>query len=481
MVRTGGKRRASLLFTGLLGWWSMTGAQPGQAAESIVTFDFAKAHAFGGFGLQIWGLPQTPAALSSLLQDLAIRHVRMGAFPNPPPSTLTAASAVSAQVQAVRSAASPSQIARWSSLGQELRGRDIDVHLVIWQAPLPWRIDKPWTDAQGHRQVGHLADPSHMQESADYICAQLLFGLSLGFPISFVELSNEPDGAWGTRWTPNDYAQFVVVARHAMNEAGLSHVAIEGPGTGTERTAGPYLAALKATGAFTSLGAISVHDWDTRFSPDPVGLTPQFQADAQGVSRGLPVHVTELNDEALRWKTATADSSTGRTRFATDSRTFAIALAQEALKTVGDGATETFVWEAEDLSWEKAYLGLVDEHGQRRPAADALAAFFPLISGLSRVAAGTPPMPGLEMAAFLKANELVVVMINSDAAAKDLSVKILNAHSSIGHLTATRCYAADGPVAPSDCAQPTQVSAGEVRVSVPRTSILTMVFAARKD
>jgi hypothetical protein len=463
--------RPLLLATTLITGWSMAGTRPSLARDSV-TFDLSKAHAFGGFGVQIWGLPQNFDDLIDLLKELRIRQVRIGSFPTPAQAALTDDSSVQSLVQAIRSAATSSQISRWSSLGQQLRGMNINVHLVIWQAPLPWRRDKPWTDAQGHAQVGHFADPAHTGSYAAYVCAQIIFARSLGLLVGTVELGNEPNGSWGTRWEPRDYAQLVTVSRQLLNEAGLSHVGIEGPGTSTERDAGPYLSALKETGAFKSMAAISVHDWDTRSSSDPVGLTPQFQAEAQSVSRALPVHVTEVNDEAARWKIA-AKVGTGRMRFATDSRTFALALTQEVLKGIGDGATESIIWEAEDLKWEKAYLGLLDKNGTPRATVLAFKTFFPATMGASRVVAGYPSRQDVTIAAFLQNRRLVVVAVNVGAPAQDFSVNMLNAPVTVAHLLSAVCYFADAQIPPAACMQLVRINGGTAELSLPGASIVT--------
>jgi hypothetical protein len=447
-----------------------------QAAENTVEFDFSAGHSFGGVGLQVWALPQTPPALFSLLQKLAIHQVRMGSFQALPPSALSGGVSVSGLVQALHTSSSPDHISRWSNFAQFLKSRGIEVHLVVWEVPPAWRTEKTWTDAQGARQVAHIADLAHAQDYADYICAQILFAGSLGFPITAVELGNEPNGTWNTRWTPEEYSQLVIITRRTMNEAGLSRVGIEGPGTSTQRDAGPFLAALKKTGASDSLGAISVHSWDTRFSADPVGLTPEFRTEEQAVSRQLPLHVTEINDEAKRWRSEDPLSGTGKTKYLTANRAFALAMAAEVMTAIGDGATEALIWEAEDPTWEKSYLGLLDDHGQPRPTVDALGAILPFANSATRVVVGRPSTAGTQTIAFSRKNAVIVVVINSLNVAQGITFKIFDHSSEIGHLTAVACYEVSATGAKPACSQPNSVSPAGTSVSIPGLSILTMTF-----
>ena len=449
---------------------------PRCAAAETITFDLKKSHVFQGFGVQVWSQPQDLSAVLALLDGLHIKHVRMGMVTHSDSATLTRDSSPSALLTVFKNNTRSIELSRTTAFAARLKELRVDVHLVVWETPPVWREERPWVSPDGQKNDARIGIAANIPQYANYICAQVLYGRALGFDIRFVELANEPDGTWGTKWTPEDYSRLVSVSREVLTRNGLSEVGIEGPGTGTERAAAPYLVALKALETAGLLSAISVHDWDTRIDGDPVGLTDNFRSTVANVNLNLPVHVTELNDEAPRWRIPGGLSPTGKKLYRTDTAPFAVALAGEVLQAVALGASQAFIWEAEDPFWEKSYLGLLNEKGNWKPSADALKVFFPLVSAGEQLAPGSSNISTIESAAFFDEHRIVIVLVNEGMASEQVLVRGATLPLALKALSSAECYIGQA-VSTSDCSSASQLRHDGLHLYVPGGSVMAVLLS----
>ena len=116
----------------------------------------------------------------------------------------------------------------------------------------------PW---RNHRSPFKRSFPKSIAQSSLTISATrrpgswlcLLSARRQGVPVSFVEVANEPDGTWNTRYTPEQYVTLVNAVKQRWGENQLAEVKIEGPGTSTLSSAGPYIAELVRSGALNKI------------------------------------------------------------------------------------------------------------------------------------------------------------------------------------------------------------------------------------
>lgn len=396
-------------------------AAPGPAT---VTFDLGQAHRFSGFGGQVWPAEEHKSIRRQVYHELNVRFVRLGNLARPNGTPLRSGAPVPELLAALRNAqVSTRTRAAAHSLAEELRSMKIAVHLVVWEMPPEWRTEKSGPDGRPKR----MADTAHLADYANYVTAQVLYARALGFDVIFCELTNEPNGAWNTRWEPNQYARLVEAARRAFDGNGLQSVGIEGPGTSNERTAPPFFDALDTTGAAASLAAYSVHVWDSRFQRDPVGLTEAFRSSLGRMKFPRPLHVTEFGNLNSRWseppyRAGPEQRAAGPN--SVDTGDYGVALAGSALKLIGDGAERVTVWQLQDLPWGRGSMGLIDLQGNLRPSVAALATFLRLVPQPARVVAGSPELPEVVAAAFALSGRTVVALGNVSGAARQIRISL---------------------------------------------------------
>ena len=336
-------------------------------------------------------------------------------------------------------------------LASELNSFGIQVHLVVWAMPKPWRKENHWYH-DGIDTVGRRAIPEHIDDYARYVTAAVLHARELGFHVSFVEPGNEPDLTGNTRWEPCVYAQMVVHVRASLDANGLSGVGIEGPGTGTLRAAPPFLEALERCGGAGSLAAVSVHDWDTRHTPDTAGLGEEFPIEMKALGRALPLFITEYNDENPRWgeppyQAAPVQRLPGPVLEATDTRDFAVAVSAEALQLFTDGAEWISYWQQQDLPWGYDSMGLIDLQGRIRPSADAFQSWLSLIPRGASTAAIEEADPRFAAAAFRSGRNVTLVVANISAAPLSLHPHVTGLGPGTGRIISHNAFLARNEVA----------------------------------
>lgn len=454
-------------------------AQSGSFAPSdtTVSIDLLHTHHFSRLGTQIWVSSRFHEQRLRVLHDLGVRYVRLGNLGKVRDDALDSA----ASVHSILSAYRPEQKgidAAIAMLASELNSLNIEVHLVVWEVPKPWRTEKHWFH-DGIDYLGKKARPDHTEDYARYVAAAVLHAKALGFHVRFVEPDNEPEGTWSTQWQPCDYAKMVVQVRTALDANGLGNVGIEGPGTGSLQAAPPFLAALAQCGAMGSLAAVSVHDWDTKHAPDTAGLGEEFRADVKATGKPLPLFITEFNDVNPRWgqppfQASPAQRLPGAVFEASDTRDFAVAVSAEALKLISDGADWLSYWQLQDLPWGHDSLGLIDPEGRIRPAADGFVSWLSLVPPGAAAVGIEQNDPRFVAAAFRSGRKVTVVVANISGTKLSLHPNITGLTPGAARIAAQHTYLAKNEAA--DTKIQAEISGkGHLVMQVPEFSIVSAV------
>ena len=166
----------------------------------------------------------------------------------------------------------------------------------------------------------------------------------------------------------------VNAVKQRLAENQLAEVKIEGPGTSTLSSAGPYIVELVRSGALNQFNAISAHDWDPRSHPPAFGPNAFFDAIRSSRVEALPAHVTEYNEDSKKWEQQPPGPAPSRGK---DSVAFGVAAAAGALRLIVGGARESLrLGSGRHVLGERLLLWPAKLRGERRPSAEALATIF---------------------------------------------------------------------------------------------------------
>ena len=411
-----------------------------------MTFDLAKAKPFAGFGVQVWLAAPHQAEEEAMMRQLHVRYVRVSVSPHIPPAQLADHMSVRALLDVIANNETGPAIEAFNQFRTMASELGFDIHLISWEMPAPWRIEL----GAGNGFTRKAAAPDHIPDYANFIAAQLLWAKRMGFVPSTVELTNEPEGAWNTKYSPKEYDALLQQARATMAENGLGSIAIEGPGTGKVYEAAPFIAELKKTGDLRLVKDLSVHEYDTARYPEPVGLT-HLPADVKRRADSLPIFVTEFNNSAdPRWKRppydATAETRGGANN-AANSADYGVSGAGEALKLIGDGARAIFFWQAQDQPWGHDSSGLLDLQGHPRPVVAALSTFLSLLPPDVPAVGGVSPAHELAGVAFRRQGDVVVAIANLSTQPYHVQVKLSGLTRPATSVASLAQFQANGPAA----------------------------------
>lgn len=401
-----------------------TGAPPAVAASS--TYDFSLAHSFQGYGANAWISGQNLTQRDLALDELHLTRIRSaGPRPAIPPSVLGSGGQSVAQLLDIFRAHQQTPASVIDALATDMTSRGIVMHQIVWRMPEPWVTVVP--NCNGTQDC-YRANMAHLDDYVRWIVAEVLYAREYDMPVGYVELTNEPDGNWNTLWTAAEYAELVERARIALDANGLQQVGIEGPGTGTQRNAVPFLQTLVSTGAIDHLAAVSVHDYDTSYTDrcdereclePPIGLSEEFQTAWDQLGLDLPINVTEYtNRDRTRWNAPPYDcadgAGSGRVNgiCALNTPEYGLWLATEGLKLAADGASTAIQWELQDLSFNPVNWGLMNINGGFRPSYRAFKAFQLQLDGATRAVRGSTSTKQTVTAAFDLGDEVLVVISN---------------------------------------------------------------------
>ena len=444
---------------------------PRAVADDNLAFDFRLPRKFYGLGIQLWPATSHPAERDALLRDLHVKFVRTGFTSKIADEQLKNHMSVAEISSAITKAADADETTVYSQLHDEINQLHLKLDFVFWQVPSTWCIDS------GDSEVTHLRiNPDHIQDYANWIAAHLLYAKRLRLVPSAVELINEPDSASGTQFSPEQYDALVFAVRANLDRNGLAAVGIEGPGVGSASTVEAYTQVLERTGHISLLNQLSWHDMDTLRRPEPAG----FAGAPLGLlakAHQLPIAITEFSSESPQWDRSPYDSGP-RTRSennAADSPDFAVSVVAEAIKLIGDGANSLCYWQAEDPAWTQDAFGLVNEEGQRKPAAAALQMFSDLIPSNCDVATQKQVTFGLASVCLRSERSWVLATANLSQEFRKIDARIVNAPSPTKVALARR-FDSHGPAAQVVPASTVALDGTNISFDLPARSVLVLVL-----
>lgn len=411
------KPRPFLSFVALLALALSLLAPPARAGRVDVRFDFAAAHPFAGGGAQVWANTKRPAEAMAMLRDINARFVRVSLTPEIPEEQLGTGMSVEQISALIDRADSDRQRRNFTEFRDRMAAQRIQVVAIVWRMPRPWMSVRE--KKKGPRKEAGFADPARIPDYANYVTAQMLYLRRLGIQPAAVELTNEPQGAWDTKYEPRDYADLVIKARATLDRAGLQAIRIAGPGTGI-RNFDDFHAALKASGAIRNIGYVSAHVYQT-----PAQLQDRATPGvASFLGRGSvgPILITEYG---VKKHFEDPDSDVDDNDLDVDTHDYAMSAAASSLLLIGMGASGLVYYQLEDFSWSKKPHGLLDGNGRRRPVAEALQTVFGRLPTEGAVAvAGSGAPAQVPIVAFRAAGRWVMVAVNQSNEPQTLTARL---------------------------------------------------------
>lgn len=388
------------------------------AASHSVTVDFAKPTVFNGVGAQIWAGTKRPVESDALLKDMNAKLVRVSFTPNAPYDQLVAGMSVAQMTAVIEKNDTPQQQQSFTDVANRMATLGVSIHQIIWaDMPVQWLyIDT--TRGAGKQDQSRYALSEHIPDYANLITARLLYGKKLGIVTSGVELTNEPHGAWGIRYTPEQYAELVNTVRKRLDENGLQSVSIDGPGTGL-RNWEDFRPALESSGAIKHLKTITAHVYQSPeelANPATPGVTEFMGKGAYG-----PITISEFG---VKWDpNAVPGGPTDQGSPAAGVRAGVIALNLLRL-----GAQQMSFWQMETFTWAKTDMGMIDLNGARRPSAFVMQTLFGKVPvGSTTVAGVGAPLDTLPVQAFRAPDGKIHVLVaNATDEVQTVSVSFAN-------------------------------------------------------
>ncbi len=417
------------------------------AAEVALDFDFAQAHDFLGFGTQVWlrgerggpgarGRADGPAdeAGWQLLKELNARYVRVSLIPKITFDQLRPGMSVEQVLDVLERNDNAAQRERLAAFNRRLQGLGIQPVLIFWRMPEPW-VDKRAQRA-GSKQQAHFARPERIADYANLITAQMVWLQRQGVRAAAVELTNEPQGAWDTKYEREDYAALVRKARAAMDAHGLKAWPIAGPGTGIPNF-DHYIGGLVDARATADLGYVSAH----------VYLKPEVLADraspgmASFLGRGRfgPVLITEFGVKKHNDDDPRADDDLDVTDPA-----YGLQAASTAAMLLAEGAGGLIYWQLQDFSWNRKPHGLLSEDGERRPVAGAMKALFGGVPAGARAVGAHQRRSELPAVALQAEGKSYVMLVNRSAQVQSVTARLQGGSGACGAVLRVDAWQAGG-------------------------------------
>jgi hypothetical protein len=402
-----------------------------RAAEATLDFDFAQAHDFLGFGTQVWlkgdrggkgkdrGDPEggNEDAGWQLLKELNARFVRVSLIPKITFDQLRPGMSVEQYLDVLERNDNPAQRQRLAAFNQRLRELKIQPVLIFWRMPEPWAEKRQ--QKAGSKQQAHFARPDRIGDYANLVTAQMTWLQRQGVQAAAVELTNEPQGAWDTKYEREDYAALVQKTRAAMDANGLQRWPIAGPGTGIPNF-DHYIGGVLNSPAAKSLGYVSAH----------VYLTPEVLADrntagmASFLGRGKfgPILITEFGVKKHNEDDPAADSDLD-----VASPAYGLQAASTATMLLAQGAGGLIYWQLQDFNWNRKQHGLLAENGERRPVAAAMKALFGGVPAGAKAVGAKAPRTELPAVALQAGGKSYLMLVNRGAQAQAVTAKLSGA------------------------------------------------------
>jgi hypothetical protein len=419
----------------------MAVASAASAGEVTLDFDFARAHDFTGFGTQVWlrgdrgGADAAGAKLGAkargklaalntsadsdeagmqMLKELNARFVRVSLIPKFTFDQLRPGMSVDQLIEVLQRNDNPAQRERLAAFNRRMKALNIQPVLIFWRAPEPWSEKRK--QKAGSKSQAHFAKNEHITDYANLLTAQMVWLQRQGVQAVAVELTNEPHGAWDTKYEREQYAALVLKTRAAMDARGLQSWAIAGPGTGI-RNFDHYIGGLVNANATKALGYISAHSY----------VTPQVLADARSpgmasfLGRGKfgPIMITEFGV-----KKHNDDDPEVVNDLDVDSADYAVQAAASATLLLGQGANALIYWQLQDFNFTKKQHGMLSESGERRPAAHAMKALFGGVPSSAKAVGSRKLSAELPAVALQAGGKTYLMMVNAGAQAQAVTARL---------------------------------------------------------
>ena len=440
-------------------------------ADENLTFDFGSPRKFYGLGVQLWPATGHRAQRDALLHDLHVRYVRAGLTSNVADEQLKNHMSVAEISSAITKTTDEDLTTVYSQLHDEITQLHLNLDLVFWQVPSVWCINS------GDSEFGHARiNPDNIQDYANWITAHLLYAKRIRLLPSMIEMINEPDSSTGTQFSPEQYDALLFAVRATLDRNGLATVGIAGPGVGSASTVQAYTQVLERTGHISLLKQLSWHDLDTVRRPEPAGFG--------GVPLGLlanahrlPIAVTEFSNESPQWDRDPYESGP-RNRGdnnATDSSDFAVSVVAEAIKLIADGANSMSYWQAEDPPWTQDAFGLLNENGQRKPAAAALQMFSEVIPHQCDVASPKQVTFGLASVCLRSDHGLILAAANLSQESSKINARIVKALLP-AKVTSARRFDSHGAAPQAVAASTVALDGPNVSFDLPGRSVMVLLL-----
>ena len=449
-----------------------------QAAETTLDFDFTQAHDYLGFGTQVWlkgekgdkagkagARDSNDEAGWQLLKELNARFVRVSMIPKITFDQLRPGMSVEQYLEILQRNDNPAQRDRLASFNRRLRELNIQPVLIFWRMPEPW-ADKRQQKA-GSKQQAHFARPDRLGDYANLVTAQMTWLQRQGVQAAAVELTNEPQGAWDTKYERQDYATLVQKTRAAMDANGLKAWPIAGPGTGVPNF-DHYIGGIVNGNAAKSLGYVSAH----------VYLKPEVLAErgtpgmASFLGRGKfgPILITEFGVKQHNDDDPAADSDLEVT-----SPDYGLQAASTAAMLLAQGAGGLIYWQLQDFSWNRKQHGMLAENGERRPVAAAMKALFGSVPAGAKAVGAKAPRAELPAVALQAGGKSYLMLVNRSSQAQTVTARLGGGAQGCGSLVRVEAYNTGGADARS-AVRNASVQACTVKAQLEPGTVATVVM-----
>jgi hypothetical protein len=320
------------------------------------------------FGLHIWpaGLTRGPAV--NRLVAMKPRHLRFALGPNWRRQPPLQARMNDAQLDAaVISGLEGSPLSLEIGVLQKLQVRTgAMLHLVIWEPP-------PLPSEQGQRRSSSTGRTMHSEDvpiAARFLVAALKHLADQDLRLDAVELSNEPDGDWNIRISPEDYLALLKAVRKEAKRRKVALPKIYGPATSSLAPARSFLRDPKVGRAILdNVDVLSVHGWDNSKGRDRFVELDALLDDLRRLGRKPALAITEFGLA----RPVPADSSNRMNvkkrapDHVADTPLYGSTSVRDLLRFYARSVGTIIHWEFQDQTWGKASFGLLDETGHERP------------------------------------------------------------------------------------------------------------------
>ena len=306
---------------------------------------------------------------------------------------------------------------------------------------------------------------SRVDDFATFWGAMLSYLDDNGIRPAYIEMANEPNGTWNGRISATNYNSLVEQTRTVLDTHGFADVGILGPGLNVLGETN-WIDSL-ATTSVNSLAGWSTHAWD-----DDLGIDTQAQIfenaiDAKDPSK--PVFITEFATDKLTFNGTTyGDPDSGGD--AADQPVFAVEVINNVISLVNHGAGSLLYWEGADQPWNSINWGLERLNGSKRPVYHALRSLTDRLPNDSTVIEQTWIDKEISAAAFLKDDQLIVVLANIKNRNENRTLDFTNVPGELEFIEGVQFE--DGIIT----ALTDSVSNNSISVSLLRESVQTLVF-----